>query len=91
MKFSDLGGILTHDLQNRNLTLYTAKLRDHNKKFGYAELKVQGASAVSRFKFDFVELKVQGAKVRNIWKMKINSSKKTLCKLVCLKKKGLYL
>ena len=24
---SDLGGILTHDLQNRNLTLYTAKLR----------------------------------------------------------------
>ena len=30
---SDLGGILTHDLQNRNLTLYTAKLRDRKKSF----------------------------------------------------------
>ena len=29
MPKSDLGGILTHDLQNRNLTLYTAKLRGH--------------------------------------------------------------
>ena len=27
-KGSDLGGIQTHDLQNRNLTLYSAKLRD---------------------------------------------------------------
>ncbi len=26
--FGDLGGIQTHDLQNRNLTLYSAKLRD---------------------------------------------------------------
>lgn len=26
---SDPGGILTLDLQNRNLTLYTAKLRSH--------------------------------------------------------------
>ena len=25
---SDLGGIQTRDLQNRNLTLYSAKLRD---------------------------------------------------------------
>ena len=25
---SDPGGIQTHDLQNRNLTLYSAKLRD---------------------------------------------------------------
>ena len=29
-KGGDLGGIQTHDLQNRNLTLYSAKLRDHN-------------------------------------------------------------
>ena len=27
--FSDSGGIQTHDLQNRNLTLYSAKLRNH--------------------------------------------------------------
>ena len=27
---SDLGGIQTRDLQNRNLTLYSAKLRSHN-------------------------------------------------------------
>ena len=26
--FGDPGGIQTHDLQNRNLTLYSAKLRD---------------------------------------------------------------
>ena len=26
---SDFGGIQTHDLQNRNLTLYSAKLRSH--------------------------------------------------------------
>ena len=26
---SDPGGIQTHDLQNRNLTLYSAKLQDH--------------------------------------------------------------
>lgn len=26
---SDPGGILTHDLQNRNLTFYTAELRGH--------------------------------------------------------------
>ncbi len=26
---SDSGGIQTHDLQNRNLTLYSAKLRNH--------------------------------------------------------------
>ena len=25
----DSGGIQTHDLQNRNLTLYSAKLRNH--------------------------------------------------------------
>ena len=29
--FSDPDGIQTHDLQNRNLTLYSAKLRGHNK------------------------------------------------------------
>ena len=28
---SDSAGILTQDLQNRNLTLYTAKLRSHKK------------------------------------------------------------
>ena len=28
---SDPGGIQTHDLQNRNLTLYSAKLRDQNR------------------------------------------------------------
>ena len=28
----DLEGIQTLDLQNRNLTLYSAKLRGHNKK-----------------------------------------------------------
>ena len=27
---SDSGGIQTHDLQNRNLTLYSTKLRDQN-------------------------------------------------------------
>ena len=27
---SDPDGIQTHDLQNRNLTLYSAKLRGHN-------------------------------------------------------------
>ena len=27
---SDSGGIQTHDLQNRNLTLYSAKLRNHH-------------------------------------------------------------
>ena len=27
--YSDSGGIQTHDLQNRNLTLYSAKLRSH--------------------------------------------------------------
>lgn len=27
--FCDPGGIQTHDLQNRNLTLYSAKLRSH--------------------------------------------------------------
>ena len=32
--FSDLAGIQTQDLQNRNLTLYSAKLRDHNKRIG---------------------------------------------------------
>ena len=29
---SDPDGIQTHDLQNRNLTLYSAKLRDHNEQ-----------------------------------------------------------
>ena len=29
--FSDPDGIQTHDLQNRNLTLFSAKLRGHNK------------------------------------------------------------
>ena len=29
--YSDPDGIQTHDLQNRNLTLYSAKLRGHNK------------------------------------------------------------
>ena len=28
--FCDPGGIQTHDLQNRNLTLYSAKLRSQN-------------------------------------------------------------
>ena len=28
-EIGDSGGIQTHDLQNRNLTLYSAKLRNH--------------------------------------------------------------
>jgi hypothetical protein len=32
----DPDGILTHDLQNRNLTLYTAELRSH---FGVAKVR----------------------------------------------------
>ena len=32
----DPEGILTHDLQNRNLTLYTAELRSH---FGAAKVR----------------------------------------------------
>ena len=36
---SDPGGIQTHDLQNRNLTLYSAKLRDQCLR--KADAKVQ--------------------------------------------------
>ena len=39
----DPEGILTLDLQNRNLTLYTAKLRSHAKclsAFAYANIQI---------------------------------------------------
>ena len=51
-KESDPGGILTHDLQNRNLTFYTAELQGHfsaklhffsemNNYFAFEKSKVQ--------------------------------------------------
>ena len=40
--FSDSEGILTLDLQNRNLTLYTAKLRSHAKcLYAFADANIQ--------------------------------------------------
>ena len=38
--FCDPGGIQTHDLQNRNLTLYSAKLRSQNAIFRNATAKI---------------------------------------------------
>ncbi len=35
---SDPDGIQTHDLQNRNLTLYSAKLRDHTPFKAHAKV-----------------------------------------------------
>ena len=47
----DLDGIQTHDLQNRNLTLYSAKLRDHFLNSGDKDTKNRAQNKTNPFVF----------------------------------------
>ena len=45
----DPGGIQTHDLQNRNLTLYSAKLRNHSMIILFVEERQESDNRLQRY------------------------------------------